>query len=487
MGFNSSSNAVMRLGLSSSQENPSVYAITLFVVLLCACIIIGHLLEKSRWLTESVIALIIGLVAGNIILFATGRRRSHVLVFNEKLFFVYLLPPIIFNAGFQVKKKQFFRNFLAIILYGVVGTLMSFLVVSLGSFLLFEKLGIDSLDLGDYLALGAAFSATGSVCTLQALNKEETPLLYSLVFGEDVVNDATSVVLFHVIQGFDLANITWANARQLVENFFGLFVTSTLLGVAVGLLSAYIIKKFYFGRHSTDREVALMILLAYFSYIFAEIIDLSGILTVFFCGILMSHYTWHNTAKNSRITSRHTFATISFIVESFIFLYVGVHALDTDNMIFVSNSSSTLLGTSAILLCLVLLGRAAFVFPLSFIANSFRKSENDKIGFKQQFVIWWAGIMRGAVSIALVFKKFTMSGHSRLEGDAIMITSTITVVLLTNVVGGLLTKPLIRLLLDSHRHVGSSMSSGLFTTRNLPLLSNGQHSDQSNRDNRQPP
>ncbi|XP_015951078.1 sodium/hydrogen exchanger 1 [Arachis duranensis] len=472
MALNSSL-GVMKLEMfSSSPDSTSVDSITLFVLLLCACVLIGHLLEKSRWMTESVVALIIGLFTGTIILMTTRGKSSHILVFDEELFFIYLLPPIIFNAGFQVKKKQFFRNFLAIILYGVIGSLISFLIVSLGSLQLFKTLDLDLMGLADYFALGAVFSATDSVCTLQVLNQEETPLLYSLVFGEGVVNDATSVVLFNAIQKFDLSHITSVNVLQFIGNFFYLFLTSTFLGVVVGLLSAYIIKKLYFGRHSTDREIALMILMAYFSYMLAELLDLSGILTVFFCGIVMSHYTWHNVTESSRITSRHAFATFSFVSEIFIFLYVGMDALDMEKWRFASNSPWTLLGACGILLCLVLLGRAAFVFPLSFIANLFRKSKADKIAFKQQVVIWWAGLMRGAVSIALAYNKFTRKGHTQLQGNAIMITSTITVVLFTNVVGGLLTKPLIRSLL-----VGNSMSSDSFSSKTLPLLSSRQESE----------
>lgn len=85
-----------------------------------------------------------------------------------------------------------------------------------------------------------------------------------------------------------------------------------------------------------------------------QLLYLSGILTVFFCGIVMSHYTWHNVTESSRITTRwrlswkfsksnsgcsfptlccffrHIFATLSFIAETFIFLYVGMDALDKD-------------------------------------------------------------------------------------------------------------------------------------------------------------
>ncbi|KVI03980.1 hypothetical protein Ccrd_017706 [Cynara cardunculus var. scolymus] len=160
--------------MTSDPEADFVHHIALFAALLCACIVIGHLLEESKWMNESITALAIGLGTGSIILLTSGGKSSHIMEFKQEFFFIYLLPPIIFNAGFQVKKKQFFQNFTTITSFGAIGTLISFAIIS--------------------FALGAIFSATDSVCTLQVLNQEETPLLYSLVFGEGVVNDATSVV-----------------------------------------------------------------------------------------------------------------------------------------------------------------------------------------------------------------------------------------------------------------------------------------------------
>ncbi|CAK9159760.1 unnamed protein product [Ilex paraguariensis] len=238
-----------KMSTLSASYNTSVVSINLFVALLCACIVIGHLLEENRWMNESITALAVGLCTGIAILLTSGWKSSHLLLFSEDLFFIYLLPPIIFNAGFQVKKKQFFRNFMTITLFGAVGTLISFIIISLGAIKFIKKMNIGSLEIGDYLAIGAIFSATDSVCTLQVLNQDETPLLYSLVFGEGVVNDATSVVLFNAVQNFDLSHMSSSIALQLVGNFLYLFITSTVLGVAVGLLSAYIIKKLYFGRY----------------------------------------------------------------------------------------------------------------------------------------------------------------------------------------------------------------------------------------------
>jgi len=74
---------------------------------------------------------------------------------------------------------------------------------------------------------------------IQVLSQDDTPLLYSLVFGEGVVNDATSVVLFNAIQSFDLTNINAVIAWDFVRNFLYLFLTSTMLGVLVSLLSPF--------------------------------------------------------------------------------------------------------------------------------------------------------------------------------------------------------------------------------------------------------
>nr|BAB56107.1 Na H-antiportor [Torenia hybrid cultivar] len=477
MGFES----VIKLAASEtdnlwSSGHGSVVAITLFVTLLCTCIVIGHLLEENRWMNESIIALIIGLATGVIILLISGGKSSHLLVFSEDLFFIYALPPIIFNAGFQVKKKSFFRNFATIMMFGAVGTLISFIIISLGTIAFFPKMNM-RLGVGDYLAIGAIFAATDSVCTLQVLSQDETPLLYSLVFGEGVVNDATSVVLFNAVQNFDLPHMSTAKAFELVGNFFYLFATSTVLGVLTGLLSAYIIKKLYFGRHSTDREVAIMILMAYLSYMLAELFDLSGILTVFFCGIVMSHYTWHNVTENSRVTTKHTFATLSFVAEIFIFLYVGMDALDIEKWRFVSGSMTTSAAVSATLLGLVLLSRAAFVFPLSFLSNLAKKSPLEKISLRQQIIIWWAGLMRGAVSMALAYKQFTREGLTVERENAIFITSTITIVLFSTVVFGLMTKPLINLLIPSPK-LNRSVSSEPLTPNSItiPLLGESQDS-----------
>ncbi|AQK45642.1 Sodium/hydrogen exchanger 2 [Zea mays] len=160
-------------------------------------------------------------------------KRRRMVVIDEVDSFLFR-PHVGLRAKFQVKKKQFFRNFITITLFGAVGTLISFTVISLGALGLISRLNIGALELGDYLALGATFSAIDS--------------------------------------NFDPGNISGAKLLNFISSFLYLFGSSTILGVASGLLSAYTIKKLYFGRHSTYREVSIMMLMAYLSYMLAEVI-----------------------------------------------------------------------------------------------------------------------------------------------------------------------------------------------------------------------
>ncbi|EPS60078.1 sodium/hydrogen exchanger, partial [Genlisea aurea] len=135
-------------------------------------------------------------------------------------------------------------------------------------------------------------------------------------------------------------------------------------------------------------------------------------------------------------------------------------------------SLGTSASVSATFLGLVLVGRAAFVFPLSYLSNLTKKNHSERISFRQQFIIWWAGLMRGAVSVALAYNQFTTTGRSQERGSAVMITSTITVVLFSTVVFGLMTKPLIRCLMPPSKQLNRMISTEPVTPSSVtvPLI-----------------
>ncbi|KAI5014928.1 hypothetical protein ZWY2020_056318 [Hordeum vulgare] len=401
---------------STGGSSGTVVSICVFTAVLCLCLVAGHLLEENKWVNESITALIIGCIVGALIFLLSKGRNSHILRFDEQLFFIYVLPPIIFNAGFQVKKKQFFHNFLTIMSFGVFGVFISVAIVSAGFYWLLPKVGFGRLDAVDYLALGVIFSSTDTVCTLQVISQDETPRLYSLVFGEGVVNDATSVVLFNAIKNMDITKLKGGAVLKVIGDFLYLFATSTILGATIGLFTAYALKAL------TDREVALMARWLIYRYV-SRVVKSEWYFDCFLCGITMSHYAWHNVTELPN-HHKHIFMTLSFIAETFIFLYVGMDALDLDK--WKTTQASLVFSVIISPFC-----RAALVFPLQFFSNFM--SGNLKSSNHIQVVIWWAHERR-RFNWRLAYNQFTFSGVTQDPVHATIITSTIVVVFFTTLV-----------------------------------------------------
>eukprot|EP00879_Flechtneria_rotunda_P019082 GHRR01020034.1.p1 GENE.GHRR01020034.1~~GHRR01020034.1.p1 ORF type:complete len:306 (+),score=108.56 GHRR01020034.1:288-1205(+) len=221
-----------------------------------------HLTRRMRYLTEGSAACALGLTTGLILLvfhhYLSWEIVTQLLEFNAAGFFTYLLPPVIFYCGLSVEKSRFFVALPSILMFGVFGTIMSFALISI---FLYVALGFALFKLEDCLAMGAIFAATDSVATLQVLDRTTQPALFSLVFGEGVVNDAVSVVLLGAVANTAKANAaaaagamaeprhgSWAGG--VVANFVWLLVTSWALGSAAGFGITATLKKLHLsGAH----------------------------------------------------------------------------------------------------------------------------------------------------------------------------------------------------------------------------------------------
>ncbi|GAB4816740.1 hypothetical protein N2152v2_003786 [Parachlorella kessleri] len=434
----------------------------IYVFLLAVTCLVGHLLHVARvhWLTEGALALLVGLTAGGTVYFYyESHRGQHIpqklFSFDKEVFFDIALPIIIFNAGFSVKKKLFFQNFLTLVLFGVVGTFMQTAAIATGSYFTLGAVDVGGENqFADSLALGAIFSSSDSIATLQMLDQEATPLLYSLVFGEGVVNDATSIVLLRAIQRIHgLPQLSGATLGEIVANFSQLFIFSLLLGVGMGLLSAYIIKQAFF-KHSTDREVTLVALLGFLAFLVAEKLSLSGIFAVFFAGITMSHYTWHSLSPSAKVVTVYLFRILSFITELFLFIYAGFGMWNTRLWHGGIYSKGEILGKAGLLATAlvfqVFLSRGAVLLVLVVVANSWRP-RGLKIGLRNAAVIWWAGSARGAVTVALAYHRFAGASN---EGDVglqnqMLVVASMAVVVFTTVALGAVTGPLLDALIGT--------------------------------------
>jgi NhaP-type Na+/H+ or K+/H+ antiporter len=78
---------------------------------------------------------------------------------------------------------------------------------------------------------------------------------------------------------------------------------SSLLGqVGFGLLSALLLKHTRL-RHDSRLDIIILLVFGYASYLVATYLELSGLFAIFFCGIIMGHYTYYNMSAYGQLTS----------------------------------------------------------------------------------------------------------------------------------------------------------------------------------------
>ncbi|XP_069678166.1 sodium/hydrogen exchanger 9 isoform X3 [Periplaneta americana] len=347
--------------------------------------------------------------------------------FDPEIFFNIILPPIIFHAGYSLKRKYFFRNLGAILTYALIGTTISSFVVGAlmyGFIHLMPNLK-GSFTFLDTLYFGALISSTDPLTILAIFHDLHVDVnLYALVFGESVLNDAVAIVLSGSIQnygeryqsgsgGFE----TQAFFRALGD-FFGIFTLSLLIGALMGCLTA-ILTKFTHVRDFPLLESALFVLMSYSTFLIAEASELTGVVAVLFCGICQAHYTYNNLSADSRSRTKKLFELLNFLAENFIFSYIGVS-------MFTFPKHHFDLGFILAGFFCAMLGRAVNIYPLSFLLNLGRKPQ---IPLNFQHMLFFAGL-RGAMSFALAIRN-TVS-----DARQAMLTTTSLVVIWTVIVHG---------------------------------------------------
>lgn len=151
------------------------------------------------------------------------------------------------------------------------------------------------------------------LATLQELPIDKN--LYITVFGESALNDAVALIIYKFVYSFAKPEATFTASSFAVTGLLtlGVFLGSVGLGLVFGMMLAKILKHSKLYEGEVTIENALILLFAYSSYFIAEILDLSGIVCILFCGISMAHYAFDNLSSESRDMSKVLFLSFFFI------------------------------------------------------------------------------------------------------------------------------------------------------------------------------
>ncbi|NXD25138.1 SL9A5 protein, partial [Spelaeornis formosus] len=392
--------------------------------------IVFHLSRKvTSVVPESCLLILLGLGLGGIVL-AVAKKAEYQL--EPNMFFLFLLPPIVLDSGYFMPSRLFFDNIGAILTYAVVGTLWNSFATGTALWGLHRAGLMDpgvEAGLMDFLLFGSLISAVDPVAVLavfEEVHVNET--LFIIVFGESLLNDAVTVVLYKVFNSFVELGPAHIHATDYVKGVASFFLVS-LGGTAVGLLFAFLLALITrFTKRVRIIEPLFVFLLAYVAYLAAEMVSLSAILAVTFCGICCKKYVEANISQKSRTTVKYTMKTLASSSETIIFMFLGISAVDTSKWTW---DTALVLGT----LFFILLFRAVGVVLQTYVLNRFRLIPLDRI---DQVVMSYGGL-RGAVAFALVI----LLDGEKVKAKDYFVATTIVVVFFTVIVQGLTIKPLV--------------------------------------------
>ncbi|GAB5588505.1 monovalent cation:H+ antiporter [Umbelopsis nana] len=409
------------------EEMYSSWALLILTTLLIGALWTSYYLQlkKIRAIHETVISIMAGMLVGLVIKLSPGTIIQHMVQFNGGFFFNLLLPPIILNSGYELKRQNFFRNFGTILVFALVGTLISAVIIGACTFL-YSLAHVEGLDISflDSLIFGAILSATDPVTILAIFSQLGVdPKLFSIISGESLLNDAVAIVLSETLNKFRGQELHVANIFKGIGTFIGVFTASVAIGVLFGVSVALMLKYSQLHKYHAI-ESCLISLFAYSSYLFSNGAQMSGIVTLLFTGITLKHYAYDNMSRHSKKTTKSMFQVLSQLSENFIFIYLGVNLFTQEDTMF----KPLFIFLTTIFICVA---RYFAVAPLSALVNAACKylGKPPQLPRSHQVMLFWSGL-RGAVAFALA------AGLTGESGPAMRTTILVVVVLTVLIFGG---------------------------------------------------
>ncbi len=333
---------------------------------------------------------------------------------SPELILEIFLPPLLFEAAWNIRWRSLRENLLPVGLFAIVGVVISVIGIAL------PLSQFTNLSLATALLVGASLSATDPVSVV-ALFRElgASKKLTILMEGESLFNDGVAVVAFVLLVGIPLGVKEFSLPNTITS--FGTFVGIGIgIGCLIGFGISYLTQRFDLPLV----EQSLTLVSAYGTYIITEELGGSGVIGVVTVGMILGNFGSRiGMNPRTRLLVSEFWDFLAFFVNSIVFLLIG------DQINFSSLAANFKLILVAILA--VLFTRIIVIYGLGGLTNL---SGNTDISLKEQTVLWWGGL-RGSVSIALA-----LSVPEMLEGRQEIIETVFGVVLFTLLVQGLTTQ-----------------------------------------------
>lgn len=315
---------------------------------------------------------------------------------NPEVVFLLFLPPLLYDAAFNISPQEFKTNF------NTIGTLAIGLVfITAAAIAVAAHYLIPGMSWPLSFVLGAILSATDAVAAMsitKGLGLSHKTI--TILEGESLINDASALVTYHfaIAAAMGTAFVFWKASLE----FIILMAGGVLVGLVVSRLLAVTLKMV----HKNDLvTISFMLLMPFVTYLMAEEIHVSGVIAVVVLGIMIARVSNTVFPEKLKQQSRSIWDIIIFLLNGLIFILIGLQfpyiiKSIPANMIF------PYIGYGFIITLIALLLRMARVFSQQLnLQQAFKKgkgriTENALLDFKNSLIISWSG-MRGIVSLAI--------------------------------------------------------------------------------------
>lgn len=365
------------------------------------------------------------IVAGMALAFVPVR---HEVQLDADLMLVLFLPPLLMSSAFFTVWRDFRADLGLIAALAVGAVVFTTLVVGVVAHWM-----APGLPWAACFALGAIVSPPDALAAKAVLQRVSLPpRMMVLLEGESLVNDASGLVLFRFAVAAALTG-SFSVGEAVLS-----FAVLSVGGVAIGLLFGWVATALL----SRLREAPLMavgsLLTAWASYIVADRIGTSGVLSTVACGLVMGWKQHEVLSAVARTSGRAVWDAVEFVLESLVFVLIGLSLRSV--LQGLSGSIAPLLPAMAAVIAAVVLSRFVYVFGVAygkhFVIGRWRTAPPPAI----PAVMGWAG-MRGVVSLAIA-----LSLPQTLPGRDFILLTTFVVILVTVLGQGATLGPLIKAL-----------------------------------------
>lgn len=369
------------------------------------------------------------LVTGGLLIsFVPGIPQLHI---ESELIFIIFLPPLLYDAAWQISWKELWRWRRIISSFAFPIVFITALAVALVA-----NHFIPGFSLALGFLLGGIVSPPDAVSAGAILKFVKVPkTVASILEGESLLNDASSLIIFRfALIAVGTGQFIWHQATLT-------FVWMVLGGIASGLLIGWLIMKMHrFLPKDANMHIALTLVTPYAMYISAEALGSSGVLGVVAGGLLLSNRRLLFLDSTVRLRNVNVWESLSFLLNGLVFMLIGL-TLPQITAELGNTSLGTAIGYGLLITGILVLARLLSAFGavlFTLVARNYiTVADARNPGVRGPFVIGWAG-MRGVVSLAAALSIPThLASGAVFPQRNLILFITFVVILTTLLVQGL--------------------------------------------------